>query len=202
MPIHKSPLAQFILIVFGVILLAAFGPEEKSLGSHVRIVYLHGAWVLAAEFTFLLSGLCGLIGLISNREGYHKWSAALGRAATVFWITYLPLSLWAMQSNWNGLFPAEPRFRLAFGFAIAGLLLQTGLWFFNHPRLTSAANLGFIASLGIAFSNAEYVMHPPPSPIFNSGLPLVVLIFMVIVVASCVAAFCLARWFFHLMNIE
>ena len=201
MPVHKSPLAQFILIVLGIILLAAFGPEERTLGSNVRIVYLHGAWVLAAEFTFLLSGLTGLIGFITNREGYHKWSAALGRAAALFWLTYLPLSLWAMQSNWNGLFLAEPRFRLASVFAIVGLLLQAGLWFLNNQRLTSAANLSFITLLGFAFSRAEYVMHPPPSPIFNSGLPLVMLFFLVITLASCAAAFCLARWFHSLTRI-
>jgi hypothetical protein len=195
MPYPKSPLTQFILIVLVIILLAVVAPEERTLGSNVRIVYLHGAWVLAAEFSFLLSGLTGLIGIITHRAGYHKWSAALGRVAILFWLTYLPLSMWAMQANWNGLFLDEPRFRLASTFAIAGLLLQTGLWFFNDQRLTSAANLGFVVVLVLAFSTTEYVLHPPPSPIFNSGLPLVMLFFVVITLAACAAAYCLARWF-------
>jgi hypothetical protein len=34
-----------------------FGPEEKSLGANVRIVYLHGAWVLSAELAFVAAAL-------------------------------------------------------------------------------------------------------------------------------------------------
>jgi hypothetical protein len=41
----KSLLAFFTLIV--IALLALFGPEERSLGANVRILYLRGGWVLA-----------------------------------------------------------------------------------------------------------------------------------------------------------
>jgi hypothetical protein len=105
----KSPLTLFCVTVIVIALLAFFGPEERSLGASVRIVYLHGAWVLAAELAFAAAGLAGLIALITRQESFHKWSAALGRTGLFFWVTYLPLSLWAMQSNWNGLFLAEPR---------------------------------------------------------------------------------------------
>ena len=98
----------FIITVTLIAILALFGPEEQSLGANVRIVYLHGAWVLTAELVLLMAGLAGLIGLISPRKIFHGWSAALGRTGIFFWVTYLPLSLWAMQSNWNGLFLAEP----------------------------------------------------------------------------------------------
>ena len=40
-----------------IALFAFFGPEEESLGANVRIVYLHGAWVLAAELAMLMAGL-------------------------------------------------------------------------------------------------------------------------------------------------
>src|SRR5215211_3341151 len=162
----KSPLTLFFITAFVIALLALLGPEEKSLGASVRIVYLHGAWVLAAELAFVAAGLAGLIALITRRSAFHQWSAALGRTGIFFWITYLPLSLWAMQSNWNGLFLAEPRFRLAAIFAVTGVLLQMGLWLVNTDWITSAANLLFIIVLRVIFSTAENVMHPPPSPIF------------------------------------
>src|SRR5512133_1911716 len=109
----KSPLTLFFITILVIALLTFFGPEEKSLGSNVRIVYLHGAWVMAAEAAFIAAALAGLLGLILRREIFHAWSAALGRTGIVFWVTYLPLSMFAMQTNWNGLFLAEPRFRLA-----------------------------------------------------------------------------------------
>src|SRR5512139_1965957 len=165
----KSPLTLFFITLFAITLLALFGPEEKSLGASVRIVYLHGAWVLAAELAFSAAGLAGLSALVTRRGVFHKWSAALGRSGIIFWVTYLPLSLWAMQSNWNGLFLSEPRFRLAVIFAVTGVLLQVGLWLIDMDWLTSLANLIFVIVLRVIFSTADNIMHPPPSPIFSSG---------------------------------
>ena len=195
MPKLKSPLTSFFATVIVIALLALFGPEERSLGASVRIVYLHGAWVLAAELAFVAAGLAGLIALITRRERFHHWSAALGRTGIFFWVTYLPLSLWAMQSNWNGLFLAEPRFRLAATFAVTGVLLQAGLWLINTDWITSAANLVFIVVLRILFSTAENIMHPPPSPIFNSGNVVIIGFFIALILLTLVAAYFLTRVF-------
>lgn len=111
--------------------LTFISPQEKSLGANVRIVYLHGAWVLTTEAAFLAAALVGAAALVTRRAGLHAWSQALGRTGALFWVTYLPLSLWAMQSNWNGLFLAEPRFRLALIFAVTAVFLQAGLWLFD-----------------------------------------------------------------------
>lgn len=191
----KSPIILFSITVIVIALLALFGPEEKSLGASVRIVYLHGAWVLAAELAFVAAGLAGLIAFITRRSAFHKWSAALGRTGIFFWITYLPLSLWAMQSNWNGLFLAEPRFRLAAIFAVTGVLLQVGLWLVNTDWITSAANLIFIIVLRVIFSTAENIMHPPPSPIFNSGNYVIIGFFLALIALTLLAAYFLTRIF-------
>jgi len=190
-----SPLILFFLTVLVIAVLALFGPEEQSLGSNVKIVYLHGAWVLAAELAFAAAALVGLLGLVLRRNGFHRWSAALGRTGIVFWLTYLPLSLWAMQANWNGLFLAEPRFRLALIFAVTGALLQIGLWLIHVDWLTSLANLVFFVALRVVFSTASNVMHPPPSPIFNSGLWNIIIFFVLLNVFAWVAAYFLTKVF-------
>ncbi|HSL45719.1 MAG TPA: hypothetical protein VK897_19955 [Anaerolineales bacterium] len=191
----KSPLTLFLTSLIVIALLALFGPEERSLGASVRIVYLHGAWVLAAEIALILAGLAGLVALITRRATFHNWSAALGRTGIFFWVTYLPLSLWAMQSNWNGLFLAEPRFRLAAIFAVTGVLLQVGLWLMNTDWLTSLANILFIVVLRVIFSTAENVMHPPPSPIFNSGNFVIIGFFLSLIVLTLIASYFLTRVF-------
>ena len=195
MPKLKSPLTLFSITVIVIALLALFGPEEKSLGASVRIVYLHGAWVMAAELAFIAAGLAGLVALITRRPVLHQWSAALGRTGIFFWVTYLPLSLWAMQSNWNGLFLAEPRFRLAVIFAVTGVLLQVGLWLVDMDWLTSAANILFIIVLRVIFSTAENIMHPPPSPIFSSGNFVIIGFFLTLITLTLVAAYFLTRVF-------
>ncbi len=193
MRIFKSRLPQLLLVLLSIAILALFGPEEQSLGSNVRLVYLHGAWVLTAEIAFLAAALAGLLGLILRRGMFHSWSAALGRTGIIFWITYLPLSLLAMQANWNGLFLAEPRFRLAMIFAVTGVLLQAGLWIFNLPWLTSLANIIFIVVLRAIFATAENIMHPPPSPIFNSGNIIIIAFFVALNLLAWLAAYLLTR---------
>jgi hypothetical protein len=194
----RTPLILFIATVILIVLLALLGPEEKSLGSNVRIVYLHGAWVLAAEVAFFAAAIAGAIGLITKRIAFHRWSAALGRSGIFFWLTYLPLSLWAMESNWNGLFLSEPRFRLAVIFAVTGILLQLGLWMININWLTSLANIIYIVVLRVVFSTASNVMHPPPSPIFNSGNYLIIGFFLAMILLTLVAAYFLTLVFLNL----
>ncbi len=191
----KSPLTSLFITIIVIALLALFGPEEQSLGSNVRIVYLHGAWVLSAELAFLAAGIAGLIALIFRKDLFHNWSAALGRTGIVFWVTYLPLSLWAMQANWNGLFLTEPRFRLALTFAVTGVLLQLGLWIMDTDWLTSLANVIYIVTLRIIFATADNVLHPPPSPIFNSGNYAIIGFFVALILLSLLAAYFLTRVF-------
>jgi hypothetical protein len=194
----KSPLIYFSITIIVIALLTLFGPEERSLGANVRIVYLHGAWVLAAEVAFIAAALAGLLGLVLRKEIFHAWSAALGRTGIVFWLTYLPLSLFAMQANWNGLFLAEPRFRIAMIFAVTGVLLQLGLLLFNISWLTSFANILYIITLRVVFATAQNVMHPPPSPIFNSGLWNIILFFVGLNILAWVAGYFLTRFFLGL----
>jgi hypothetical protein len=189
----KSFPAYLLIVLLLIAILAMFGPEEQSLGSNVRLVYLHGAWVLTAEFAFLAAALAGLLGLVLRRDFFHAWSAALGRTGILFWLTYLPLSLLAMQANWNGLFLAEPRFRLAMIFAVTGILLQFGLWLFNLPWLTSLGNILFIVALRVVFAITENVMHPPPSPIFNSGNYVITGFFLALNLLAWLAAYFLTR---------
>jgi hypothetical protein len=198
----KSPLLYFFITLLGIVLLTLFGPEEKSLGANVRIVYLHGAWVMAAEAAFIAAALAGLLGLVLRRDLFHTWSAALGRTGIIFWVTYLPLSMFAMQSNWNGLFLAEPRFRLAIIFAVTGILLQAGLWLFGISWLTSFANIVYIVALRVVFATAQNVMHPPPSPIFNSGLWNVIAFFVGLNVLAWLAAYFLTKFFLTLKTSE
>jgi hypothetical protein len=194
----KSPLTLFFITIIVIALLALFGPEEKSLGANVRIVYLHGAWVLTAELAFVVAALAGLIALITRRDHFHKWSAALGRTGIFFWVTYLPLSLWAMESNWNGLFLSEPRFRLAVIFAVTGVLLQVGLWLINTNWITSVGNIIFIVVLRVIFATANNVMHPPPSPIFNSGNYTIIGFFLALIVLTGVAGYFLTNVFLNI----
>lgn len=197
--IVKIP-AFFLILFIGTLLVIGvfitFGPAEASLGTHIRIVYLHGAWVWASLGIFLLAGLCGGLGIFTQCRAYHCWSDALGKTGLFFWITYLPLSLWAMQTNWNGLFLSEPRWHLALVFAVTGLLLQMGLSLAKLPNLTSGLNLAFVITLFLSLQNTANVMHPG-SPILNSGAWRIQLFFFGLVLLTLLAAWQMARWWYQ-----
>jgi len=199
----KSPFSSWFwlfLTIFAIAFFTNLGPAEHSLGTHIRIVYLHGAWVWASITIFFLSALCGGMGLITRRNTFHCWSNAFGRTGLFLWITYLPLSLWAMLSNWNGLFLAEPRWRLALVFAISGVLLQIGLSLANKPVLTSLLNIVYFISLVAALQNTSSVMHPA-SPILNSDAWKIQVFFGGLVLLTLLAALQIARgWYIREPN--
>jgi hypothetical protein len=190
----KSPFFWFVLAVLTTAGLTALGPQEQSLGSNVRIVYLHAAWVLTAEAALSLSALVGLVGIFARSDRLHHWSSALGRTGLFFWVTDLPLSVWAMEANWNGLFLSEPRFRIAVIFAITGVLLQVGLTLLAKPAFTSLFSILFFVALWIGLKEAGYVLHPPPSPIFSSGILSLQLFFIGLTLLTMIAGWFLTRW--------
>ena len=188
----KSPTLWFILILLVIAGYTLLGPAEKTLGGNVRVVYLHGAWVWAALASFSAAGMVGLIAMLTRRFTFHGWSRALGRTGLFFWITYLPISLWAMQTNWNGLFLAEPRWRIALVFAIGGLVLQIGLTLLEKPAWASGFNLAFVIALFIVLQTTDKVMHPP-GPMLESDAWRIQLFFGGLTILSLLAAWQMAR---------
>lgn len=188
-----SPGMLFFVFMGIIASLAFFGPAEQSLGTNVRVVYLHGAWVWTALIAMLASGAAGLTGLLKPRSGFNSWSQALGRTGLFFWITYLPLSIWAMQSNWNGLYLSEPRWRLAVIFGIAGLMLQIGATLIDRPAWTSLINLLFIVVLFFALNTVDQIMHPD-SPVFQSDVLSIKIFFIGLTLLVILAGWQMARW--------
>jgi hypothetical protein len=195
----KSPLLRLGLTLLAILAVTAVGPAEKSLGTNVRVVYLHGAWVWAALICIFAAAISGIWGLVSRREAAHYWSLALGRTGLIFWITYLPLSLWAMQTNWNGLFLSEPRWRVAIIFAIGGLVMQIGITVLDKPAWASALNVIYVGILVYVLQSTDQVMHPG-SPIFGSGAWRIQAYFLLLLVLTLLAAWQMARLLYGMKN--
>jgi hypothetical protein len=189
----QTNLLFFVLLATAIAVITTFGPSERSLGVNVRLVYLHGAWVWTALIGYAVAALTGITGLFSKRLHLQQWSLSSGRAATFFWLTYIPLSLWTMQANWNGLYLAEPRFKVAVDFAIAGILIQVALLLLRDVRWGSLLNTLFFSALWITLRTTEQVMHPP-SPILTSDSVPIRLFFLVLVGLCVLAAWQFSLW--------
>ncbi len=159
----------FILLNLALVLVfTAFVPLEKSLGNNLRLVYLHGAWVWTALIGFGLASIAGLAALVWKADLLQRCAEALGRTSLLFWITYLPMSLWVMQANWGGFYFDEPRWRIPMIYAVVGVLLQAGLWLMQTPAITAAANLLYGTALWWSMTHLQSVLHPD-SPVMQSG---------------------------------
>ncbi len=194
--ILRSPELWFAISLASIGVFTTFGPPERSLGTNARVVYLHGVWVWASLAALFAAALSGSLGLLLARKTLHHWSRALGRTGLFFWVTYLPISMWAMQTNWNGLFLSEPRWRLALVFSVAGLLLQAGVTLLENPAWASAGNLAYFLALMAALATTENVMHPP-APILNSDALRIQIFFVFLFLLTLLAAGQVARWWYR-----
>ena len=94
----KSPI---LWLLVGFLLSAAFatlGPEEATLGTNVRVVYLHGAWVWTSLAAFIAAAALGLIALILRRENLHDL-VARPRAHRVVLLDHLSPTLVVGHAN-------------------------------------------------------------------------------------------------------
>lgn len=192
--INHSRVFWIGLLITAVLLagVTAFAPLERTLGERARLVYFHGAWVWAGKIAFGAAALAGLVGLVRQSRVWQRISLTLGRTGLVFWLTYLPLSLYVQQVNWGGIFWDEPRWRIPLMFGVVGLLLQVGLWLIEDLRLASAANLVFGVALWWFLGTIQNVLHPD-SPIAQSNSVRIQIFFVVMLALSLIFGALLAR---------
>ena len=179
---RRYRIALFAANLLLLLIVTLLSPLEQTLGWRVRAVYFHGAWVWTGKAAFGLAALAGLVALVwAKRRAFGAdVSLALGRAGLVFWLTYLPMSLWVQQINWGGIYWDEPRWKVPLAFGVAAILIQVALALFDLPLLTAAANLVFGVALWWALASIQNVLHPD-SPIFGSGSILIELFFIALV---------------------
>ena len=190
--IRTSPLPCFLTFL-AILLLTLLGPAEKSLGGNVRLVYLHGAWVLGCAGSFRGSwpagaGCAALSPPISLclvlRPGAHRFNF-LDHLSAAFHV--------GDAGELERLVPGGTARRLALGFAIGGLLLQIGLALAGKPAWTALGNLFFCIVLLYAVTGVQNIMHPG-SPIFSSEALLIQVYFISLFLLTLLATFWVALW--------
>ncbi len=126
---RSHPTRAWGVVALGLVvaaLWALLAPEERSLGSGIRMVYLHvsATW---AGITFLYG--VGLLGGVSSflpsPDGLRGWLRSVWTAGLAAFAVGFLLSLVAAQASWGGIFWAEPRVRASLGVVAVSLLALT-----------------------------------------------------------------------------
>jgi hypothetical protein len=176
-----------------VLVLALLAPRDATLQGSSPVIYLHGALVWVSILAFSAAGVVGLAGLVLQRDLLHAWSGALARTGLLFWVIYLPVSMWASQLTWNGIPLDDPRFRTAFQVLVlaAGFQIAAALWG-GKNRLSSGLNVVMALVLWVLLLTTQDVMHPADP--MRSSAPTIQIFFALLVGGCGLAALQVARW--------
>lgn len=179
-------LAVIILLQTIVLILA---PEERTIGTGIKPVYLHVSLTWTGMVLFILTAVLGLILLFSRREGLATWHRTFYLSALVFFGAGFMISLYASFINWGGIPLQEPKFRLASNVIVAGV----AGWYLQElakplvlKAISSWIPLGFLL---LGSSSPRMVLHPD-NPVMNSPLSI-----MSSFLAMFALALLLAAWF-------
>jgi hypothetical protein len=159
-PKSKRTFLLPVLILILMALLVIFGPEEKTLGTGIKVVYVHVSFTWTGLLAFFLVAILSVIGAIWPHESILSWVKTLfGAATAAFFIGFL-LSMLASYINWGGVPLQEPRFisamRILAVAALAGGLMNFIPW----ARLVSL--LGVVPAMMVFFltQSPRLALHP------------------------------------------
>ncbi len=167
--IRSKPLPWLVLggLITAVIFLLYLAPEEATLGTGIRTVYIHVALTWTGMAGFILAGLLGLAVLVTGNEKLARWMQTLGWTAFGFYVAGVAMSAIASRVNWGGIFWQEPRMAAAFkSLAIATIIMVLNMWI---PQVRVRGLLQAIIPVTVAWITytAPRVLHPT-NPIFSS----------------------------------
>lgn len=99
--IKKAHLAAPIAIVAMAIALLIVAPDEATIGSGIRIVYIHVALIWTGMLGLLISGGLGTLIIIFPRDRLQEWMLVIGRVSLLVYAAGVGTSLIAEQVNWG-----------------------------------------------------------------------------------------------------
>ncbi len=178
-----------------VILLAAllvFSPSEATLGSVVKIVYLHGALERVSMYAYLAAGLLGLAQLALRRSGLAHWTQAVAETAIGFWLAEFVVSLPAQVLAWGGITLSEPRVNSAIWIlGLTVLLYIVARWMGQRAWMSIAVASNALIVLLILRGTVN-ILHPF-NPIVASDSSDIKVFYAAIVLVTAALALQIAR---------
>jgi hypothetical protein len=146
--------------VLAFVLLVLAGPAERTLGEAIRYVYVHVALIKAGMWGIYLSGLLGLLILITGQSKLQPWAQIIGWVGFAFFLAGGIVSVFAGFATWGGFPLDEPRNKVMFNvFAITLIILILNTWL-PWIRLRGLLYLIPAGYIILTIPNTPLVLHP------------------------------------------
>lgn len=183
-----------ILLLILLACWTALAPAEARLGSLIKLVYVHGALVLAGLLAFTLAGLLGLLALIARRPVWYRGADAAGRGALLVWIVYAISAMAVTKLAWGQMLAwSEPRVRATALILGAALALEVVIRLVAHPDFGAAVRLVMGLAPWVVTRQAEVIRHPI-DPIGGSDSTSIQVFFLLIVLTVGALVLDLIAW--------
>ena len=183
-----------ILLLILLACWTALAPAEARLGSLIKLVYVHGALVLAGLLAFTLAGLLGLLALIARRPVWYRGADAAGRGALLAWIVYAISAMAVTKLAWGQMFAwSEPRVRATALILGAATALEVVIRLVAHPDFGAAVRVVMGLAPWVVTRQAEVIRHPV-DPIGGSDSTSIQAFFLLIVLTVGALVLDLIAW--------
>lgn len=178
-----------VALLMAALLIALIAPEERTLGSSIRSVYIHVALTITGRIGLSIAGLLGLIVLLTGHKGAAAWMQTIGWMALAFFAAGIIASAMSARMTWGGFGLDEPRMRGALQVASITLIVQIlHTWLPpSQIRLQGLLHMIPVSFLTWMVLSTELVLHPE-DPIGTSNATPIQLTFGVLIALCTLAA--------------
>lgn len=159
----KRRIANWVLLAVVVGLgglLIWIAPEEQTLGSGIKSVYVHVALTWTALLGLAAAGIIGITAAVIGKPGWVGLSSTITWVSITFFSAGLVMSFIAAGINWGGLFWEEPRTNSAIQIVVASLIVQGANRLSIPYRLKGALYFLLLLFMFWAILSIPDVLHP------------------------------------------
>ncbi len=187
---RKLPIVIILSLLIGILLIW-LSPEDKELGSVLKLIYLHGALIDTGLFLFTAVGLVGLMSLFRNGSGFSLLFA-IEKTAIIFWITATIAGNITSQLAWGGIFWNEPRLNATVFISLISISIYFISSASENPKIISFLGIGLALSVWLLIIRAGRVMHPD-NP-FSVSESTIRFFFVIITLVFLIASILTVKW--------
>lgn len=135
-------------------------PEEQTLGSAIKYVYVHVALTRAGMYGIYLAGILGLVIAITNRAILQQWTQKLTWVAYLLFLAGGIVSLMAERVSWGGIPWSEPRNVTTLNVLTVGIITLILAGWVPWVRLRGLLYTTLAAYAAWVIPRTPLVLHP------------------------------------------
>lgn len=168
-----------------------FSPNEKTMGTGIKSVYVHVAFTWAGMLGLLLASIMGLFVLVRESNHWYNWMESTFWVSLVYLLMGVLVSFVAAKINWGAIDLKEPRVVANMQFLAVALIAKIIGGWVPWRRIQALLNVILLFVFGWLTVAAPLVLHPE-QPVRNAGSVGIQLTFAILTVLMVLAGYWIA----------